>query len=38
VPPFEVTLQDAQRQSVIPAEFCRQQSAPFEITHQPLDL
>jgi hypothetical protein len=38
VPPFEVTLQDAQRQTVMPAEFSQPQSTRFEFTHQPLDL
>jgi hypothetical protein len=36
--PFEVTLQDAQRQTVIPTEFSRPQSARFEFNHQSLDL
>jgi hypothetical protein len=33
-----VALQDAQRQTVIPTEFSRPQSARFEFNHQSLDL
>jgi hypothetical protein len=35
-PPFEMTLQDAQGQTVTSAEFCRPQSALFEFTHSRL--
>jgi hypothetical protein len=31
-------VQDTQRQTVIPAEFCPPQYSAFEFTYQPLDL
>jgi hypothetical protein len=37
-PPFELAMQGAQRQTVIPAKLILSQSTRFKFKHQPLDL